>query len=78
MSVKLSELLSCALDAAERASVLIREVYSSKDLHVKFKTSVTDPVTIADVNSEKCISSMFRSKWFAFYYNLSSNSIKFI
>ena len=62
MSVSLASLLSCGLDAAERAAEIIREVRSSHHMNVRFKQP-SDPVTNADIRSERCITSLFRSQW---------------
>ncbi|KAH7831451.1 putative biphosphate nucleotidase [Monocercomonoides exilis] len=59
MSVLLSDLISCGLDAANRAAAKIREIHSSNDFRIKFKTSETDPVTVADIQSERTITSLF-------------------
>ena len=63
LMIKLSELISCSLDAAYRSAEIIRKVRSSDDIHLRFKHGV-EPVTAADVASEKTIKSLLLSQWF--------------
>lgn len=73
MEIKISELLSCAIDAATRVSEIIKKIYESKDLHTTFKTSFSDPVTLADVESEKIIYTLFKEHWFRFKKKLKNH-----
>ncbi|EFA75870.1 bisphosphate nucleotidase [Heterostelium album PN500] len=62
MSINLVELVSVCLELAEQSGDIIRNIYRSGSLDVKYK-GVDDPVTIADITVQKHIVAGLRCYW---------------
>ncbi|KAK2949486.1 putative Myo-inositol monophosphatase A3 [Blattamonas nauphoetae] len=63
MNVAINEVLSCCIDASRRAAAAIRDCYYKRNECVQYKSSIADPVTIADLQSQSLISTLLRSQW---------------
>ncbi|GAM19909.1 hypothetical protein SAMD00019534_030840 [Acytostelium subglobosum LB1] len=61
-TINILELVSVCLDLAEQSGEIIRKVYQSGALDIKYK-DVDDPVTIADITVQKHIVAGLRSRW---------------
>jgi len=61
-TLNLGELLSVAIDAAEKAGGIIRSVWKSGKLDIKEK-GIDDPFTKADVESQQLIMALLNKQW---------------
>jgi 3'(2'), 5'-bisphosphate nucleotidase len=61
-TVNIGEILSVAIDAAEKAGEIIRKVWKSGKLDIKEK-GVDDPFTQADVQSQQLIMGLLTKRW---------------
>jgi len=61
--VNIGELLSVCIDAAQQAGGIIRKVWKSGELDVQEKTGKNDPLTVADLNSQRLIMSLLYKRY---------------